>query len=56
MVEKRGSQWCVLHAHPKKKGSKTDKPPGSVIHCFPTKEKALAQHRAIMASKAKRGK
>lgn len=51
MIEKRGSKWCVIHGHPKKVGSKVDKPKGSVIHCFTTKKAALAQHRAIMANK-----
>jgi len=51
MVRKRGNKWCVLHGHPKKKGSKTDKPMGSVIKCFSTKKEAMAMHRAIMAGK-----
>lgn len=54
-IVKRGKEFCVLHAHPKKKGSKTDKPIGSIIHCFPTKKKALAQHKAIIMSKKERG-
>lgn len=56
-VEKRGERWCVVHGHPQKKGSKTDKPKGSVIKCFPGtpqgKEKAMAMHRAILISQAK---
>ncbi len=51
-IAKRGNKWCVLHAHPKKPGSKTDKPKGSVIACHDTKKKALAQHRAIMANES----
>mgnify|MGYP001132524756 CR=1 FL=1 len=43
-VEKRGSQWCVIHCH----GPDTGKP----IKCFPTKEQAEAMHRAIQAHKA----
>jgi len=61
MVRKRGSKWCVLHGHPQKPGSKTDKPVGSVIKCFPFKEgdkasearakkKAEAMHQAIIIS------
>lgn len=55
-VVKRGSKHCVVHGHPKKKGSKTDKPKGTVIACHKTKAKAQAQHKAIMASKTRRGK
>lgn len=62
MVRKRGSAWCVLHGHPKKKGSKRDKPQGSVIKCYSfnpsvkgsearAKSKALKMHKAIMASR-----
>lgn len=42
-VEKRGNKWCTVHCHGAKKGQ--------IIHCFDTKEKALAQHRAIQMSK-----
>ena len=49
-VEKRGNKWCVVHGHPKKPGSKTDKPEGSIIKCFPTKAEADAMHKAIMAN------
>jgi len=56
MIEKRGSKWCVIHGHPKKKGSKRDKPKGSVISCHTTKKAALAQHRAVMASKKRKKK
>lgn len=59
MVEKRNGRWCVVHGHAQKAGSKTDKPKGSIIKCFPGTEEghkqALAMHQAIMASKAKRG-
>jgi len=48
-VERRGKKWCVVHGHPKKAGSKTDKPEGSIIKCFDTKKEADAMHRAIMA-------
>lgn len=54
MVVKRGDKWCVVHAHPQKPGSKTDKPPGTVIKCFDTKQDAKAMHRAILISQAKR--
>ena len=49
-VEKRGDKWCVVHGHPQKAGSKTDKPEGTVIKCFDTKAEADAMHRAIMAN------
>ena len=42
-VEKRGSQWCVIHCH----GPDAGKP----IKCFDTKEQAEAMHRAIEANK-----
>jgi hypothetical protein len=51
-VEKRGNQWCVVHGSPRKPGSKTDKPEGTVIKCFDIKKDADAMHRAIEASKA----
>jgi len=56
MVVKHGQHWAVIHAHAKKKGSKTDKPKGSVIKEFSTKKQALAMHRAIILSKKRRGK
>ena len=43
-VEKRGDEWCVLH------GSGPDA--GKAIKCFPTKDKADAMHRAIMAGES----
>lgn len=57
-VEKRGGSYCVIHAHPKKKGSKTDKPEGTAIHCYSiekygdkeAKRKADAMHFAIVSS------
>ena len=54
-VEKRGDKWCVIHGHPMKPGSKTDKPEGSIIHCFPTKAQADRMHKAIIISQIKRG-
>lgn len=57
MVRKVNGKWCVLHGHPMKPGSKTDKPIGSIIKCFPGteegKEKALAMHAAIIISQAR---
>ena len=51
MIVKRGKKWCVAHGSPKKPGSKTDKPKGTIIKCFDTKAEAEAMHRAIMANK-----
>ena len=56
MIRKRGNKWCVLHGHPKKAGSKTDKPPGTIIKCFKTKAEAQAMHRAILMSQARKRK
>ena len=53
-VVKRGDRWCVVHGHPQKPGSPTDKPPGTIIKCFPTKAQAEAMHRAIIISQIKR--
>ena len=57
MVRKKNGKWCVLHGHPQKKGSKTDKPIGAVIKCFPGtpegKAQALAMHAAILLSEKK---
>ena len=47
-VAKRGNEWCVFHGSGPREGK--------VIKCFPTKEKALAMHRAIMAEKQRRAK
>lgn len=55
-VVKRDDKWCVVHGHPQKPGSKTDKPEGSVIKCFPTKEQAEAMHKAIIISQIKKEK
>jgi len=60
-VEKRGDEWCVLHGHPQKTGSKTDKPAGTPIHCYSIAEfgeegarkKAMAMHYAIQMSEAR---
>lgn len=54
-VEKRGDKWCVIHGSPITPGSKTDKPIGSIIKCFPTKAQADRMHKAIIISKIKRG-
>jgi adenine-specific DNA methylase len=53
-VRKKGNQWCVVHGHPKKSGSKTDKPEGSVIKCHPTKEAAERHHKKIIIEQKKR--
>jgi len=45
-----GKGYCVLHAHPQKPGSKTDKPEGSIIKCFKTKKEADEMHVAILIS------
>ena len=55
-VVKRGKKWCVVHGHPKKKGSKTDKPKGSVIKCFSSRKKAMSMHYAIRMSQQRSGK
>ena len=47
-VGRSGSKWATKHCHGKKKGK--------VIAKFETKGEALAQHRAIEASKAHRKK
>jgi len=65
MIVKRGNKWCVVHGHPKKKGSKTDKPEGTVIKCYPfklgnkqseaaAKAKAKKMHQAILISESKK--
>ncbi len=51
MIKKVKGGYGVFHAHPKKAGSKTDKPKGTLIKKFATKKEALAMHRAIMANK-----
>ena len=45
MIRKRGNKWVTIHCSGPKKGQ--------VIAEFDTKEEALAQHRAIQASKGK---
>lgn len=60
-VEKRGGSYCVVHAHPQKKGSQTDQPAGTAIHCYSIDEfgeaearkKANAMHYAITISEMK---
>ena len=42
-VEKRGDKWCTVHC--------SGPDVGKVIKCFDSKEKAMAQHRAIQANK-----
>jgi len=54
----------VVHGHPRKKGSKRDKPKGSNIKCYSFKKygkagayrKAHAMHSAITHSQARRKK
>lgn len=58
IVKKIKDSWCVVHAHPKKPGSETDKAPGTPIKCYAisefgeeeAKKKAQAMHYAIMLS------
>ena len=48
--------YGVYHGHPKKAGSKTDKPKGALIHAFygaHAKQKAQSMHSAIGISKAR---
>ena len=47
-VKKIGNKYATVHCHGANKGK--------VIHKFPTKAKAVAQHRAIQASKHRKGK
>ena len=58
-------RYCVVHGHPQKKESVTDKPIGSIIKCYtynPTNEssrqealrKARALHYAITKSQERR--
>lgn len=57
MVVKRNGRWCVIHSHPRKPGSKTDKPKGAIIHCYSGGEeghkKAQKMHVAILISQGK---
>ena len=55
-IKKVKGGYATVHAHAKKKGSKTDKPKGSIIAKFPTKKQAIAQHRAIAISMNKNKK
>lgn len=48
MIRKMGKRWAVVHCHGQKKGQ--------IIASFPTRKKALAMHRAIEVSKARRHK
>jgi len=45
-VKKVGSGYATIHCH----GAEA----GKIIHKFPTKKEALAQHKAIMVSKKKK--
>jgi len=47
-VKKVNGGYATVHCHGKDKGK--------IIHKFKTKKEALAQHRAIQASEAKRRK
>jgi len=53
-IEKTGPDcYSVVHGHPKKEGSKTDKPKGAIIKefCGPgAQQKAGAMHQAITES------
>jgi hypothetical protein len=53
MIKKKGSQYCVVHGHDKKAGSKTDKPKGAIIKCHKTKADAVKQHTAIILNQKK---
>jgi hypothetical protein len=61
-VKWKGGCACVIHGHPKKKGSKTDKPKGSNIKCYckgsrkQKMKKAQAMHYAIIKSQKRRGR
>lgn len=62
MVKVYDDKACVLHGHPQKPGSPTDKPEGTPIHCYSFaqygKEKAIkkaqAMHYAIAISQKRR--
>jgi hypothetical protein len=47
-VKKTKGGYSTVHCHGADKGK--------IIHTFPTKAKAMAQHRAIQANKKKGGK
>ncbi len=46
----------MVHGHPQKQGSLTDKPAGTVIKCFDSEEEAESMHKAIIISQAKQAK
>lgn len=58
MVKVYDNRACVVHAHPMKEGSKTDKPIGTPIKCYYFKDHGRKQaiklanimHYAIMMS------
>ena len=52
MIVKKEGKWWVVHAHPQKAGSATDKPIGTIIKCFQTEKEANAMHNAILTSQA----
>lgn len=60
IVREGNAYWCVLHGHPQKAGSETDKPIGSVIKCYSVKQfgeegakkKAESMHQAILISES----
>lgn len=55
-VVRRGGSVCVIHGHPRKAGSKRDKPEGTAIKCYSIAKygeagawrRARAMHYAIM--------
>ena len=57
MVRIYDDRACVVHAHPQKRGSARDKPPGTPIKCYSFSQygkkeairKAHAMHAAIAA-------
>ena len=61
MIVKNGDYWQVVHGHIMKKGSKTDKPKGSVIHSYSIKkygergayDRAKKMHEAIIINEHK---
>lgn len=61
MIKRKGNYICVVHGHPQKPGSKTDKPVGTSIKCYSiskfgikrAKELARKLHAAIIISKQK---
>lgn len=61
MVKVFEDRACVLHGHPQKEGSKTDKPMGTTMKCYyfsvhgkaEAIKKAEAMHYAIQMSQKK---